>query len=217
MKRNKYLVGLIILGIVFLDQALKIYVKLNFSYGEDHYLFGSNHFLLLFVENEGMAFGWSIGGWLGKLLLTLMRLAIIVVVAAYLRAFMSAPKRRFGAIIGFTLILAGAIGNIIDSVFYGVLFSASPTYPPGQVAQFLPEAGGYAPLLFGKVVDMFYFPLFQGTYPDWIPGIGGQDFLFLSAVFNIADVAITSGTIITLIWLITHSLRSFIKGKNQLS
>ncbi|PHI18261.1 lipoprotein signal peptidase [Lewinellaceae bacterium SD302] len=193
--------GLLILFVVLLDQAVKFYVKLNFSYGEEVSIFGSDHFLLHFVENDGMAFGFSLGGWYGKLFLSVFRLVAVVLIGVYLRELIRDVNSRRGVIIGFALVLSGAIGNIIDSALYGLLFSASPSFG-GQTATFLPEGGGYAPLFFGRVVDMFYFPVWYGEYPAWLPFVGGEDFLFFRPVFNVADVAISLGVCLLLGWML---------------
>lgn len=146
-------------------------------------------FIIHFIENEGMAFGITFGGEYGKLALSLFRIVAVVFIGFFLRHLLQ-TKAPNGLIISMSLIMAGAIGNIIDSTFYGVLFSSS-TYT--QVATFLPEGGGYASLLHGRVVDMFYFPLFEGTYPEWLPYVGGNTFRFFQPIFNIADSAITCG------------------------
>ncbi len=157
------------------------------SLGQEYEIF--SWFIIHFVENEGMAFGITFGGEYGKLALSLFRIVAVVFIGFFLRHLMQtkAPK---GLIVSMSLIMAGAIGNIIDSTFYGVIFSDS-TYT--QVATFMPEDGGYASFLHGRVVDMFYFPLFEGTYPTWVPYIGGNTFRFFQPIFNIADSAITIG------------------------
>ena len=142
-------------------------------------------------RNPGMAFGWKFGGEWGKLALSLFRILAVGLLIYYIRVLIR-EKVKFGLLVCFALILAGAIGNIIDSAFYGLLFSAS-TYHATVPAEFLPEGGGYGGFLLGKVVDMFYFPLFRGTFPDWLPFWGGEPFLFFRPVFNLADSAITVG------------------------
>lgn len=188
---KKTLVTLVILTVLVLDQALKVYVKLNFTYAEEYRILGLDRVLLHFVENDGMAFGITFGGQYGKLLLSLFRIGAVAFLFVYLAELIRRKTSR-DVLLGFAFIQAGALGNIIDSVFYGVLFSESPYYG-GATAEFLPEGGGYAPLLFGRVVDMFYFPLFYGQYPEWIPWLGGSPFLFFKPVFNLADVAISFG------------------------
>lgn len=152
-------------------------------------------FRIHFTENEGMAFGMKLGGHYGKLLLSLFRIVAVGFIAYYLFSIVRA-RQPVGLVISISLILAGALGNIIDSVFYGVLFSDSTT----QVARFLPEEGGYAPWFHGRVVDMFYFPLFSGFFPEWLPFWGGEYFQFFRPVFNIADASITIGVFLILIF-----------------
>ena len=183
---------MLLLGIVLVvvDQAIKVLVKTNMSIGE-HFSVLGDWFQILFIENKGMAFGMAFGGTVGKLLLTVFRLVLFAVLCWWIARLSrrgSAPgdKREpvpTGVLVGLTLITAGAFGNIVDSVFYGVLFSESL---PGAVASF---GGHYAPLLQGKVVDMFYFPLF--TWPDWVPWLGGH--IFFEPVFNFADSCVTVG------------------------
>jgi len=145
-------------------------------------------FYIHFTENPGMAFGLELGGVVGKLALTVFRLGAIIGIIYWLRSIIHKGTSSVG-IWGISLILAGAIGNVLDSLYYGPLFSDSL----GRVAEFLPEGGGYAPVLQGKVVDMLYFPLFSGELPTWIPIWGGEYFTFFRPIFNIADVAISTG------------------------
>lgn len=155
-----------------------------------------NWFLIHFTENYGMAFGLEFAGERGKLFLTLFRIFASVLIALYLYHLVKRKEHPL-LIVSISLIFAGAVGNIIDSVFYGVIFSASTFF---EAAEFLPEAGGYAALFHGKVVDMLYFPLIKGAYPSWFPFWGGQDFIFFRPVFNIADSAITTGVFILIIF-----------------
>ncbi len=141
-----------------------------------------------FIENPGMAFGLELGGRIGKILLTLLRIVFIFALGWALR-YLIRQKAPMGFIAAISLILVGAVGNIVDSVFYGVLFSSSYH----SVATFLPEGGGYAPWLEGKVVDMFYFPLIRTEYPSWVPVLGGKPFEFFRPIFNVADAAISVG------------------------
>jgi signal peptidase II len=188
---------LVIFIVLLLDQALKFWVKTNMYLQEEIPMIG-DFFRLHFIENEGMAFGMAWGGVTGKIVLTLFRIVAVIFIGYLLRHLIK-QKNPFGLILSMSLILAGALGNIIDSVFYGVLFEASH-WGSYQPAAFLPEGGGYAPLLQGKVVDMLYFPLFSGQYPEWVPFVGGREFLFFRPVFNLADSAITIGVIIILLF-----------------
>ncbi len=191
MKRSD-LVWLTFLIVLVLDQSTKVWVKLNMSYGDEFSILGQDWALVHFVENNGMAFGMSLGGYYGKLLLSLFRIIAVAFLFYYLVRMIREHAHKL-LLVSFALILAGAFGNIIDSVFYGVLFSASEYH--GGVAQLFPPDGGYAPLLHGRVVDMLYFPIAYGVYPEWMPWLGGKPYSFFSAIFNIADVAITLGVI----------------------
>ncbi len=190
--RISYIAPLItIFAVLFIDQALKIWVKTHMEISEEIPVFG-DWFILHFTENNGMAFGLELPSQYGKLALSLFRVIAISLIGWYL---FSLPKKgaSTGLMICGALIFAGAIGNIIDSAFYGLLFNDSHY----QVATLLPEEGGYAGFLFGKVVDMLYFPLWEGYLPDWL---GGDYFIFFRPVFNIADSAITIGVIAILLF-----------------
>jgi signal peptidase II len=175
---------LIILLILVADQTLKILVKTHMTLYQQIPIFG-NWGILHFVENNGMAFGMALPGSLGKILLTSFRILALVAIGLYLRHLIR-RKAHTGLIITLAMVMAGAMGNIIDSVFYGVIFNSSS---PVQTATLFPEGGGYAPLMQGKVVDMFYFPVFKGNYPQWFRD--GSSFIFFRPVFNIADSSIT--------------------------
>ncbi len=164
-------------------------------------------FIIHFIENNGMAFGMEFAGESGKVFLTIFRIIAIGAIGWYLRKLIR-NEASFGIILSISLIFTGALGNIIDSVFYGQLFSESTFY---QVASFLPEGGGYNNLFHGKVVDMFYFPIIKSYYPDWVPFLGGNDFIFFRPVFNIADSAITVGVFI----LIFFQRNIFTKDQKQ--
>lgn len=155
-------------------------------------------FQIHFIENEGMAYGLKFGGEFGKIALTLFRLVAVIVGFFYMKRLVR-EKYHTGLLICGALILAGAAGNLIDSMFYGLIFSASPEHSD-IVAQFLPEGGGYGTFLHGNVVDMLYFPLFSGYFPDWVPIWGGEHFIFFRPIFNIADAAISVGVIAILIF-----------------
>jgi signal peptidase II len=150
-------------------------------------------FKIYFVENPGMAFGIEAGS---KLFLSLFRIVAVVFIIIYIGRLVKQPYTT-GFIACISLILAGATGNILDSIFYGVIFEASY---PGHVASFVPWGEGYASFLHGKVVDMLYFPLFSGTFPEWVPFVGGSEFLFFRFIFNVADSAITVGVILLLLF-----------------
>lgn len=196
---KKYRIIFIILTILLLDQAFKFYIKTNFYLGQDYPIMG-DWFRLHFVENEGMAWGWKLGesGSAGKMVLTIFRMMAVIFGVFYIRQVIR-DKGHPGFLVCVALIFAGAVGNLIDSLFYGMLFEASE---PGlqNIAKFMPEGGGYAGFMHGKVVDMLYFPLVEGHYPDWVPWLGGDSFLFFSPVFNIADASISLGLIIILLF-----------------
>ena len=176
----------IIILILLVDQISKVYIKTHFKLGESITVL--EWFRIAFVENEGMAWGAKIPGQYGKLTLTLFRLVAIVGIGYWLWDSIKTKSSKI-LIISVTLIFAGALGNIIDSVFYGVIFNDSS----GQLASMFPEGGGYATVFYGKVVDMLYFPIWEGFLPEWIPFYGGKYFTFFDPVFNIADMAISTG------------------------
>ena len=196
---KKRTIFLIILAILVLDQWLKFYIKTTYHLGEEHNMLGQ-WFKLHFVENEGMAWGWKFGesGSWGKMALSVFRMVAVVFGVYYIFQIVK-KKEHPGFIVCVGLIFAGALGNLIDSMFYGMLFENSDFYTR-NVAKFLPEGGGYAGFLHGKVVDMLYFPLFEGHFPGWVPVWGGEHFIFFSAVFNIADASISIGLIIILLF-----------------
>ncbi len=183
---------LLISAILIVDQLLKIWVKTSLKLGDEVHVIG-NWFILHFTENNGMAFGMNLPGENSKIFLSIFRIIAVLGIAFYLRYIIRKQTHK-GLIISVTLILAGAIGNIIDSTFYGIIFTDSY----GQIATILPEGGGYAPILHGKVVDMLYFPFIRGTLPDWFPFWAGREIIFFRPVFNIADSAITVGVFIIL-------------------
>ena len=184
--------GLIAL-ILVVDQVVKIWVKTHMQIGEEFNLIGE-WCRIHFIENEGMAFGMSFGGKAGKLFLSLFRVVASMGMMWLLLAMIRRGAKRIH-LVCLSLIFVGAVGNLVDSCFYGLLFNESYY----QVATFFPEGGGYAPFLFGHVVDMFYFPIIDTTWPLWVPFVGGHPFHFFSAIFNVADSAITIGVILFLI------------------
>jgi len=178
---------LVIFLVLLLDQTLKIWIKTHMVLGQEYRILG-NWFIIHFTENNGMAFGMEFWGEYGKTFLTLFRILAVGGIGWYLNLLIkqNAPKM---VILSIALIMAGALGNIIDSVFYGVLFDES-FY---QLAEFLPKDGGYATLLHGRVVDMLYFPILTGHYPSWFPFLANHEFIFFRPVFNLADSSITIG------------------------
>jgi signal peptidase II len=188
---KKRTVFLIILLIVAADQALKIYVKTHYHLGESTLVIG-RWFRIYFIENEGMAYGWKFGGEFGKMALTLFRLAAVIFGIFYIRKII---ERKFHPAFIFcvALVFAGALGNLIDSMFYGLIFEDSTAFP-SNIAHIFP-AHGYAGFLHGKVVDMLYFPIIDSRFPSWFPFWGGEPFTFFSPIFNIADASISAGII----------------------
>ncbi len=172
--------------LILIDQIIKIWIKTNFILGEEVKIF--DWFIIHFTENNGMAFGIEFGGYTGKTLLTIFR---IIVVGFGIKYVIGITKKKLpnGVLISLGLIIGGALGNIIDSSFYGIIFNDSYN----NIAVFLPETGGYSSLLHGKVVDMLYFPLLNSHYPKWLPIWGGDHFIFFRPVFNIADAGISVG------------------------
>jgi signal peptidase II len=182
---------ILIVLILIADQVFKIWIKTHMTIGEEINVAG-NWFIIHFTENEGMAFGMRFGGDSGKLILSIFRIMAITAIGWYLLKI-TRGKENQGLIVSMSLIFAGALGNIIDSAFYGIIFSESKFH---EVAMLCPAEGGYSSFLHGKVVDMLYFPVLKGNYPQWFPFWGGQDFIFFRPVFNIADSSITTGVLI---------------------
>lgn len=190
MKKG-YLAIFIIVFVLVVDQVVKIWIKTTMVLGQEIHI--ADWFIIHFTENNGMAFGFEFGAKWGKYILSVFRIVAVVAIAFYMRNIIrkNAPT---GVIIGFALIFSGAVGNILDSIYYGVIFGDS-LY---QVAQFMPEGGGYSSLLQGRVVDMLYFPILKTNYPNWSPINAGEPFIFFRPVFNIADSAITGGILLML-------------------
>jgi len=204
MKNNQLKVSILLIIIVLLiDQISKIYIKTNFLYGEEVVVF--DWFRIHFIENNGMAWGAEFGGKAGKLFLTIFRLFAITGIGYWLYKSVKANSHNV-LIIAIALIFAGAMGNIIDSVFYGVIFDT----PNNAVATIFPEQP-YGKLFFGKVVDMLYFPMWSGDLPSWLPIWGGKPFTFFNAIFNVADSAISIGVGL----LIVFNKKAFPKEENS--
>ncbi|GAB5537956.1 MAG: lipoprotein signal peptidase [Salibacteraceae bacterium] len=176
-----------ILGVLIIDQGLKIWIKTNMYLGQEFSVLG-NWFIIHFTENNGMAFGLEFGGEVGKIILSVFRIIAVSAIGYYLISY-ARKGAKIGLIAAGSLIFAGALGNILDSAFYGLIFNDSYH----QISEFMPPEGGYAPFLYGRVVDMLYFPLINGEFPSWFPIWGGEDFLFFRPVFNVADSAISIG------------------------
>jgi signal peptidase II len=189
--KQGYQVTLLVLVVLLIDQATKFYIKTNFEYNSEVLIWGQEWARLHFVENEGMAFGMTLDWEYGKLALSLFRILMVAGLIFWIRTLI-AEKMPAGFIMSVGLITAGALGNIIDSAIYGMIFSASPYH--GGLAEVVPWGTGYASFLHGKVVDMFYFPMYTWEFPD------GDTFTFFSPIFNVADAAITTGVLSILVF-----------------
>lgn len=186
ISKGKFLIFLGVL-LVVIDQVIKVLVKTNMSIGESIHVFG-DWFQIYFIENEGMAFGMKFGGAVGKFLLSLFRIVLFGFLVWWIGRLLKKGDTPFGVTVGLTMITAGAMGNIIDCLFYGLIWD-------------------YAPFMFGRVVDMFYFPIIDTVFPDWIPLIGGHPFRFFAPVFNFADSCVTCGAL----YLLFFQFRFFAK------
>ena len=190
--RRGWTAAIIIAIVILADQIFKIWVKTHFYLGESHEIF--SWFQLVFIQNNGMAFGWEIGS---KLLLTLLRIVTVGFLIFYIWRTASRREARTGYLVCLSLIVAGAAGNIIDCVFYGLIFN-NPA--PPYVATLFPAEGGYGEWLHGLVVDMLYFPLCEWDWPSWMPWVGGEHFIFFRPVFNLADADISVGMILLILF-----------------
>lgn len=198
-------VAFIIAAIIIVDQALKIWIKTSHPTGEVVRVFGMDWFRLHFIENPGMAWGWKFGNETGKMVLTLFRLAAVIFGTWYLGRLVKQQYTK-GFIVCAALIYAGALGNLLDSMFYGMIFDKGLHYDPSinnyvtydGVAKL--ASGGYSSFLHGSVVDMLYFPMIKSNFPSWFPFVGGEEFEFFSPIFNIADASISAGVITLLLF-----------------
>lgn len=189
-------ISIFVVLLLVIDQVIKILVKTNMTIGQSIHVLG-DWFQIYFIENNGMAFGMQFGGQIGKYLLSIFRIVLVAIILIYMRRLLKKPETPWGVLIGLAAIMCGALGNIVDSLFYGLIFSES-TFT--QVAHLFPEGGGYAPFLQGKVVDMLYFPLIDTDLPSWVPFWGGRHVIFFRPIFNFADSCITCGAIYLLIF-----------------
>lgn len=182
----------IVVAILLIDQIIKIEVKTNMTLGEAKRV--TDWFYIEFIENNGMAYGMK---FINKLVLSLFRLFAIGFIGYYLAKIIKKNVAPLGYIVLISMVLAGAAGNLIDCLFYGLIFDAST---PFTVSQFVPFGEGYSSFLHGKVVDMFYFPIIQTTWPEWVPYFGGSEYVFFSPVFNFADACISVGVVALLLF-----------------
>ena len=183
---------LIVIAILLIDQAIKIWVKTNMTLYETIDI--ASWFKIRFIENNGMAYGMEIGS---KLVLSVFRIVAVSAIGYYIYKVAKRSDIRRGYIVCLALVAAGAAGNILDSMFYGLMFNGSSEF---YTSYFVPFGSGYAPFLMGKVVDMFYFPLIVTTWPSWMPMVGGEEFVFFSPIFNFADSAISVGVVLLLLF-----------------
>lgn len=199
-------IALFILLLLLMDQAIKVYIKTHFYYGEEVKVF--DWFRLYFIENPGMAWGWKLGeGDVAKLVLSLFRLVAVIWGSFYLRRIIREHYHK-GFIICIAFIYAGALGNLVDSIFYGLIFEESNPMLQ-NIAKAFQQGGGYADLMYGRVVDMWYFPIIKTTLPLWLPIWGGNHFEFFSPVFNTADVWVSTG--VTTLLLFQKRFKKIVK------
>lgn len=193
--RGAILTAFVVLLLV-IDQTIKILVKTGMTIGESIHIFG-DWFQIYFIENMGMAFGMQFGATAGKVVLSVFRIVLVVVIFVYIRRLLRREGTPTGVLFGLAAILCGALGNIMDSLFYGMIFSESTV---SSVAELFPAGGGYSSFLLGKVVDMFYFPIIDTFLPQWVPLWGGEHIIFFRPIFNFADSCITCGAIYLLLF-----------------
>lgn len=189
--KRGWMAVMIVAAILLIDQVIKIWVKTNMTLHEQIEIF--SWFKIVFIENNGMAYGMEIGS---KLVLSIFRMVAISILGYYIYGQVK-KKARWGYLICLSMVMAGAIGNLLDSMFYGLVFNASSEY---YTSYWVPFGNGYAPFLMGKVVDMFYFPLIVTTWPEWVPVVGGNPYVFFSPIFNFADASISVGVVLLLLF-----------------
>jgi len=204
--RRGWLAVAIVVAVLVADQAIKIWVKTHMMLHEQIEVL--SWFKIVFIENNGMAYGMEIGS---KLLLSIFRIVAIALLGWYM-ARQARQRARWGYIVCLAMVMAGAIGNIVDSMFYGLVFNASSEF---YTSYFVPFGTGYAPFLMGKVVDMFYFPLIVTTWPDWVPYVGGNPYVFFSPVFNLADSSISVGVVLLLLFYRKEIGEITLKSKHE--
>ncbi len=204
--KRGWLAAAIVLAVLVIDQAIKVWVKTHMMLHEQIEVL--SWFKIVFIENNGMAYGMEIGS---KLVLSIFRIVAIGVLGWYI-AQQVKKQARWGYIVCLAMVMAGAAGNIFDSMFYGLIFNASSEF---YTSYFVPFGTGYAPFLMGKVVDMFYFPLIVTTWPDWVPYVGGNPYIFFSPIFNFADSSISVGVVLLLLFYRKEISEITLKKKDE--
>lgn len=209
-KNDGWIAAIIVVGLLVIDQIIKIWVKTNMALYDTITI--TSWFKIYFIENNGMAYGMT---FIPKVALSLFRIAAVAAIGYYLAKLIKVEHRR-GYVVCLAMIMAGAAGNIFDSLFYGLCFDAST---PMHVSQWVPFGTGYAPVLQGRVVDMFYFPLIVTTWPEWMPWVGGDAFIFFSPVFNFADACISVGVVVLILFFRKEleNINSVVTGKKEAS